>query len=175
MTAAASPDMLQGFRPLAVARNFDDIRKIFRARCDELNVGRATIDKVGGLADGATSKLLAPVRDQEMGRISFPAMLGALGLAVVVVEDTEAIGKLRHRLAPRSAAHVNDADAKKLTRRRRRIANAWKGNSAWGRVMAARRQLVQSQYKRKQIARNAARARWEKRRPKRRPAAEASP
>jgi hypothetical protein len=100
--AAPSSDVLQRFRPLAVARNWDDLRNAIRARCDEFDVSRQTVDRVGGLPDGQTAKLLAPVRRQEMGRISFPAMLGALGLAVVVVEDRDAIAGLRHRLTPRS-------------------------------------------------------------------------
>src|SRR5262249_9809058 len=86
-----SPDVLQQFRPLALCRGWDDIRDALRARCDELRVARSTVDLVGGLPDGQCAKLLAPVRRQEMGRFSFPAMLGALGLVVLVAEDADAL------------------------------------------------------------------------------------
>jgi hypothetical protein len=163
MNIAAVPgnDALQHFRPLAVARSWDDLRSAFRARCEELSIARTTVDRIGGLPDGQASKLLAPVRDQEMGRISFPAMLGALGLAVVVVEDAEAIAKIRHRLTPRSPQHVNAGEAV-LAKRKRRLANNWKANPEWGRIMRSRQLLKQGAQKRKQIARSAARARWRK-------------
>lgn len=171
MTTAATADILHGFRPLAIARDFDDLRKAFRDRCDHLNVARATVDKVGGLPDGQTAHLLAPVRvpDQEMGRISMPAMLGALGLALIVVEDTESIARIRHRLTPRNPQAVNMLTSDMLTKKRvsrsaKKGAAARRGDSQWGRIMAARRLLAQSQRKRSQIARLAARARWAKRR-----------
>lgn len=155
---------VEQFRPLALCRSWDDLRQALRDRCDELSVARLTVDRVGGLPDGQTSKLLAPVRAQEMGRLSFPAMLAALGLAIIVVEDAESLAKIRHRLVPRSEKNVN-ADAKMLTRKRRR-GTVWKGNSEWGRIMAARRLLAQSRDKRTKIASRAARIRWRKHREK---------
>jgi hypothetical protein len=158
-------------RPLAVCRGWDDLRQAFRARCEELNVARTTVDTVGGLPEGQTSKLLSPVPDQEMGRISFPNLLGALALAVVVVEDAEAIARLRHRLTPRDTKRAHAA-AKRATAKKPRRGQAWKGDKEWSRILNARRMVFQSKHQRKQIAQNAARARWAKRR---RSVPEASP
>jgi hypothetical protein len=60
-----TPDTLQRIEPLALCRNWDDLRQALPARCEQLNVARTTVDRVGGLPDGQTSKLLAPVRQQE--------------------------------------------------------------------------------------------------------------
>lgn len=47
-----------GFRSLSVARDYDSLHAALRARTDELNVSRHTIDEISGLPHGYTGKLL---------------------------------------------------------------------------------------------------------------------
>ena len=160
MPSATPSEAITQFRPIALARDFEGLRQAFRARCDELRVARVTVDEIGGLSEGQCSKLLALVRDQEMGPISFPAMLGALGLAVLVVEDAEAMARIRHRLKPRDERYAANASVRRASDKKRGKARVAKGDREWGRIMNARRSATLSDRRRKQIARAAARARW---------------
>ena len=72
---------------LATVRNYDDLVAAIRARRDELEVTHETIDTVSGVASGYASKLLADPPIKRRGMISLSAVLGALGLMLVVVED----------------------------------------------------------------------------------------
>jgi hypothetical protein len=58
-----------------------------------------SVDQVAGLADRHTSKLICGIK--RYGPMSLTATLGALGLALVVVEDTEQFQRIRGRLATR--------------------------------------------------------------------------
>src|ERR1041385_2878282 len=55
-----------------------------------------------------------------MGRVSLLAMLGALGLALVVVNDADALERLRHRLTPRAEQQVRAAPGRASARKSRR-------------------------------------------------------
>ena len=56
----------------------------------------------GGWPDRYLSKLLAPGRPRIMGVMSFDALLGGLGLQVLIIEDSEALAKVRDGLTPRT-------------------------------------------------------------------------
>lgn len=75
----------------APIRSMPELLNAIRARRDELNISHETIDGIAGLQSGYTSKLLAPTPIKNLGPMSFGSLLGALGLAVVVVEDPQAI------------------------------------------------------------------------------------
>jgi hypothetical protein len=147
------------FRHLQVVRDWDGFMDALRARVVELEVAGETVDEVAGLPLRYTSKLLAPVPIKALGPISMGPMLGALGLVVIVAEDTEGIQKLRPRLTRRK--YRRHADAAMPTKRRRKK-SAFHGNSEWGRVMRARSILKQSPEQRKRAASRAAKARWRK-------------
>ena len=68
-----------------------------RARRDELNISHETIDTIAGLASGHTSKLLAPVPIRGIGYQSLGDLMGALGIALAVVEDSEQRAKVEGR------------------------------------------------------------------------------
>jgi hypothetical protein len=73
---------------------------LLRRRRDELDVPHLTIDAIAGLADGHTSKLLAPNATKGLGHISLPCLLRALALGIVtitVAEDPEQAARLSHR------------------------------------------------------------------------------
>ena len=56
---------------------------------------------MSGIPDGYASKLLNDPPIKRMGSISMGPVLGALGLALVVVEDEEAMRRVRGRLVKR--------------------------------------------------------------------------
>jgi len=86
--------------PLAVVRTTDDLRAILRARFTELGVSLETVDYVAGLPTRYTAKLLGLQPSKSFGPISFEALLGAAGLKLLVLEDAEALDRVRTRLVP---------------------------------------------------------------------------
>jgi hypothetical protein len=72
-----------------------------RAQRDALNVSHETIDDLANLPDGYTGKLLAPEPVRGLGYGSLGAVLGALGLALIVVEDSAAAARVRSNWVPR--------------------------------------------------------------------------
>jgi hypothetical protein len=87
-------------RPIAVVRSTADLRAIFRQRVRDLNISFETVDSIAGLPTRDTGKLLGPNPSKNFGAISFDALLGALGLKLVAVEDAEALERIRPRLVP---------------------------------------------------------------------------
>jgi hypothetical protein len=80
--------------------------EIVRSRRDALNVSHETIDHLAGFPAGYTSKLLSPVPMRGISHMSLGGLLGALGLALVVVEDTAAASRVRRRWTPRKRPSV---------------------------------------------------------------------
>jgi hypothetical protein len=87
--------------PLAVVNSLDDLVPIVSARIAALGVSYETIDHVAGLSVGYTAKLLGPNPAKHLGRTSAPAMCGAVGLKLAVIDDPAALDRLRSRLVPR--------------------------------------------------------------------------
>src|SRR5262245_57096145 len=138
-----------------------------RRRVGDLGVAFNTIDLIAfdgaaGDAKGYTQKLLGGVPVKGLGPLTLGPLLFALGLKLVVAEDPETIAKIRDRWARRK--YKNWYASGGMPTRRRRRKSAFKGCTEWGKVMAARRILLQSESERREPARKAARARWAKRR-----------
>jgi len=98
-------------RPIAV-RDYQQLLDALRFRQNQLNISRETIDEVAGLPQRYTSKLLAPFPIKGVGRISLGPLLGALGLKLLVVEDIEALDRVRSRLAQRDPADVRRLESR---------------------------------------------------------------
>jgi len=62
-----------------------DLMRIIRARRLELGIPGAVLDEAAGLPDRYVSKLEAGVKN--LGRLSLPLLLEALGLRLVVIAD----------------------------------------------------------------------------------------
>ncbi len=92
-------------RIIAAISDSEDLRRVFRARAEELNLSRNTLDEIAGLPAGYCAKLLAdpPVRD--IGPTSLWPLLGALGLAFAAIEDEAAM--VRTRKAPKRKMRWN--------------------------------------------------------------------
>jgi hypothetical protein len=95
--------LLKIFRFAMTPKVVDSIPKLLdllRHRRDELDVPHLTIDAIAGLADGHTSKLLAPNATKGLGYISLPCLLRALALGIVqitIAEDAEQAARISHR------------------------------------------------------------------------------
>jgi hypothetical protein len=74
---------------------------VIRARRDALNVSHETIDHLAGFPAGYTSKLLAPEPVRGISHMSLGAVLGALGIGLVVVEDSAARERVHQKWVPR--------------------------------------------------------------------------
>lgn len=85
-------------QPLGICRTSDDLRAVMRRRVAELGVSLDTIDCVAGLPTRYTAKILGLQPTRNFGQMSFEALLGALGLMLIVVEDAEARERVQRRL-----------------------------------------------------------------------------
>jgi len=89
-------------RKLGLIRDYDSLCAVLRRRADEFDVTFATLDAVGGLTDRYSQKILSPRRPCRLfGRASFGALLGALGIVLIAVEDPEQLSRVRSRLVKR--------------------------------------------------------------------------
>jgi hypothetical protein len=68
-----------------------------RQRADELGISRLEIDRIGGLPSGYAGKLLGRdgggPRQKKMWPVSLEAMLGTLGLKILLIEDEAATAR----------------------------------------------------------------------------------
>jgi hypothetical protein len=88
----------------AWAGSLEELRQLLRARADELNVSRLTIDEVAGTQSGYCGKLLAEPPTKGFGEMSLGAVLGALALKIArieFVEDPEQAARVIDRWEPR--------------------------------------------------------------------------
>lgn len=80
-------------------RSMDEVVAAMRARKDELNLPAEVIDDLAGLPTRYTAKVLAKMKSP--GYISLGPMLETLGLALQVVEDPDALKRMRPRYSYR--------------------------------------------------------------------------
>jgi hypothetical protein len=85
---------------LVEVREYSDIHRAMRARAEELNLSRLTIDDIAGTPEGYASKVLAPQPMKCAGHKSLLPLLGALALKLVIVEDPDALAQITQRMKP---------------------------------------------------------------------------
>jgi hypothetical protein len=84
-----------------VITSMTGLLEAIRERQDELDLSCETIDEIAGLPARYTAKLLAPVPLRGISHMSLTAILGALGIGLVVVEDVAQREKVEDRWKPR--------------------------------------------------------------------------
>jgi hypothetical protein len=89
--------------PLEI-RSYADLVRALRERKEQLDVSFATIEDVSGLQSGHCSKLMSPRPSKLFGKLSLGLILQTLGMRLVLVEDKEAMARIRSRLTPRFRA-----------------------------------------------------------------------
>lgn len=100
----------------APIRDYSGLVQAIRDRREVLNVTNETLDGIAGLTSGYTSKLLAPTPIKNLGPMSFGSLLGALGMALIVVEDQEQIERVKTRWIKRKRYPASFASAKRIER-----------------------------------------------------------
>ena len=78
-----------------------ELLDVIRARRDALNLSHETIDDLAGFPAGYTGKLLSPNPIRGVGYMSLGAVMGALGIALVAIEDSAAAERVREKWVPR--------------------------------------------------------------------------
>jgi hypothetical protein len=142
---------------IARVSDYGALVSALRARSAELNVRREVLDSVAGLQQGYSAKLLSPVPSKSLGRVSLGPVLQALGLAIVLVEDAEALARVKNRFGtPERRTMRGGGKHNVITIRvsRRRLAMLAKRGG-----IARAQKLTAEQ--RSDAARRAAKARWQ--------------
>jgi hypothetical protein len=126
---------------LAIVRDYDESRVALRARCEQLNISRLEIDRLSGLPNGYASTVLSNAPRKRIGPANIGPMLADLGLALVVVEDAEAMARYTARAEPRMKARalLTIHNARRATARE---SSMFKPN--YGADRAARRLMAQA-------------------------------
>jgi hypothetical protein len=128
-----------------------------RARAENLDIPRTEIDRLSGMTNGYSSKVLAPRPLKRLGGVTLPLLLGALGVALRLEVDPEAMAKINRSVEKRRAKVPMRAlawgKAGTLT-----VSKRWVRRIAREGGFARARKL--SPAKRRALARRAARARW---------------
>jgi hypothetical protein len=88
-------------RALAVVHDYSELVAALRARAEALNVSNLVLDEVSGLQSGYSGKLLSLHPKRTLGRLSLGLLLATLGVQLVMVEDREALKRVKGRLEPR--------------------------------------------------------------------------
>jgi hypothetical protein len=82
-------------------RSWNELQVALRQRAETLDVSRELLDDLTGLQSGYCAKLLSPKPVRRIGRVSLGALLGALGLKLILAEDREQMEKIKTRLVRR--------------------------------------------------------------------------
>jgi hypothetical protein len=92
-------------------KDYDDLIELLRARANELQISRETIDYVGGLPDRLSSKVLSLNHLRRIGMETLGPFLDALSLKLIAVPDEEALARNRSRYVRRDESAARSANA----------------------------------------------------------------
>ena len=144
---------------LAHIETLQGLHAALRDRAEALGWTREVIGEAAGLTSGYAGKLLSPTPQKSLGEVSMPAVLGALGVRLVLVVDPDAkplLARLpRRQRPPLAGPHWRTA---------RKAAAATTALGAASAALNAARNEKLSPEERRSIASAAARARWDARR-----------
>jgi hypothetical protein len=85
-------------------RTMEDLAAALRAKREDIDVACETIDEIAGLTHGHVARITAPIPTKGLGSKSLPAVLGALGVALMLVDDPDQIVRVRGRWTKRKRA-----------------------------------------------------------------------
>lgn len=91
-------------RIIATPRDYNELIQVARDRMRELDITLETLDHISGLAPHYSQRLIGLNPEKRFGAVSLTAIMGALGLRLVVEEDQEALARVRSRLVKRRLA-----------------------------------------------------------------------
>lgn len=153
----ARTDFMEAVNVIGAVKSYGELQEALRERAEHLHVSRQALDDIAGLQSGYCAKLLAPVPVKKMGRMSLGAILGAMGLRLVLVEDHAALARVKSRL---KSAMSERGGLRMPTRKGLPGHNIWKNNSHWGKALTVRRLAKMTAKDRSDAASHAAFYRW---------------
>jgi hypothetical protein len=143
----------EGPRIIADVSSYEQMLTALRARVTELQINGERFDEYSGLPRGYLSKLIGANPVRRIGMTSWAPVLTGLGLRCLFVEDEAATQRLKNHVAPRNGSYVRSTPSIVLTVRFfQRI----------GRLGAQARIDNSTAKQRREWARKAAIARWQK-------------
>jgi hypothetical protein len=77
------------------AASHDELIAVLRERQVALQLSDQTLDAISGLTHGHVSKLLGPGRARGLSEISMNALVGALAVRLVIIEDVEQAARMK--------------------------------------------------------------------------------
>src|SRR5262249_7755974 len=84
-----------------------DVLHALRARAEELDIGRLTIDEIAGLSLGHASKGLADPPMKRMSIDTAALIAGSTGMKLILVKDPDAVVRMGRRWTKRDAKKAN--------------------------------------------------------------------
>lgn len=150
---------------LATCSTYDELIDALRTRKDALGLSNNDLDALAGTPAGYAGKIFGAARVRALGPLSFDCFLGALGLRFTLIEDEEQTARIRERSGnPKrilQGVKYNHKRNRSLKDSLRRLAvrNGRKG----GRMQSEGRMKKLTPKQRQEIARNAIKTRWAKR------------
>jgi hypothetical protein len=157
-------------QPIAEVTGYSSLHVTIRARLASLGLARWQIGELAGVPDGYAAKVLAPYPVRKIGIDLWVAFLRAAGLKMVLVEDeTQAARIAAIRVNPRAILNSVQHPHQELLEPRALLEKVLreqlrKHASRAGKLSAAGRMRKIPPWKRRAIAKRAARARWRQRR-----------
>lgn len=136
-------------KPIAIVHDLEEIAEAMHRWCAQHGITRRELDQRAGLADGHSGKLLGRRRTARLGNTSLRWSLAALGLQLALQIDPSA------DVPPDACVDACEQNPHPHWRDAR--------DSKWGRRLAAKRAQSLTDDQRRDIARRAARARWQRR------------
>lgn len=163
----------------APIRSMADLVEALRSTQVERELSYETIDSISGLQSGYCAKILGPKKSKRLGPVSTFPLLGALGKAIMIVDDPEQIALVSGRWKKRkivggSARQLKILENKALeaslstslstSEKMRQIRKMVKKENLVkaGQIGGRRRAKSMAKSARQEQASHAARKRWEK-------------
>ena len=141
-------------RVLGEASNHEQLVSLLAARRESLGISTLVLDEIALLSPGHVSKLLGPGRERGLSQISLDALLGALALRLIVVEDEAQASIMKNRWESRDQRQVRppaQIGAAFLKRARPEILRSFSrkgGQARWkGTTPELRRKLMRAVWK----------------------------
>jgi hypothetical protein len=95
--------------PLAIARQYQDITEVFRARRIELGLSYAFIDAAAGFSEGHAEAMLGPSAKKGWGQATFFMLCDVLAVEFHAHVDIEAAKRMEQKWEQRRAAYVRES------------------------------------------------------------------
>jgi hypothetical protein len=114
---------------LAIVSDYESLHGALRARAEQLQISRETLDEISGLANGYASKILAPDPIKILGQLSFGPICQALGVKFVMgAKRWEGLTREQRSRIARKAARARWARAAKPPVEMSQVARAPRGS-----------------------------------------------